>query len=233
MPADEPRPADDQPVARMLVLSVSDSHFGVDAWSAGWLTSRCQSTAHMPSVCAVTRSSALDRDDDALVRDLRACSRRRGRRRRRPSPRPRGRSRPPRTRLAEMPRSASPPPTEKTSTASPLAEARSLEPRREGRLPAVVVDPCRELGDVVGRRVRLEPAQLPEVACRMRRVSRGPADPEDEEPPARVAHRGERACEAFDRLRVEPARRSRPSRRDTSPRTRSSTPPRRGRPRTC
>ncbi len=40
------------------------------------------------------------------------------------------------------------------------AEARALEPRRERRLPAFVVGPGGQLGDVVGRRVGLEPQSL-------------------------------------------------------------------------
>ena len=58
--ADEPRTTDDEPAAarrRELAGQRRDSHFGVAARSAGWLTSRCQTTAHIPSVCAVTRSS--------------------------------------------------------------------------------------------------------------------------------------------------------------------------------
>jgi hypothetical protein len=61
----------------------------------------------------------------------------------------------------------------------------------ERRLPALVVRARGQLGDVVGRRVGLEVADLAEVVDGVRGVPRAAADPEDEESPAAVADRGQ------------------------------------------
>ena len=84
-------------------------------------------------------------------------------------------------------------------------EARRPEPRVEARLPPLVVRPGRELRDVVGRRVRLEVAELAEVVDRMRRVCRPAADAEHEEPPLPAPHVGERVRELVDGRRVDRA----------------------------
>ena len=68
------------------------------------------------------------------------------------------------------------------------AEARDLEPLGEARVPALVVHARGQLGDVVGRRVGLEAADLAEVVDRVAGVAGRAADAEDEEAPARVAH---------------------------------------------
>ncbi len=56
---DEPGPADEEhaTVHRDASLSGATPTSSGGALSAGWLTSRCQTTAHRPSVCGVTRSS--------------------------------------------------------------------------------------------------------------------------------------------------------------------------------
>ena len=56
---------------------------------------------------------------------------------------------------------------------------------RERRVPALVVDARGQLGDVVGRRVGLEAADLAEVVDRVAGVPGRAADAEDEQPSAR------------------------------------------------
>ena len=62
MAADESRAARDE-VARAhragsMFADDTDSHFVAARCNSGWLTSRCHSTAHRPSVCGVMRSGA-------------------------------------------------------------------------------------------------------------------------------------------------------------------------------
>ena len=82
-------------------------------------------------------------------------------------------------------------------------EPRGSEPRVEARLPPLVVRPRRQLRDVVGRRVRLELAQLPEVVDGMGRVRRATPDPEDEEPAVPCPHLRERLRQRVHRGRVD------------------------------
>ena len=85
--------------------------------SAGWLTSRCQTTAHSPSVCGVIRSGDTVGIDDARFGGgagraaVAADDAEHG-------AAPLGASSSARTRFAETFFSLSPPPTENTSTAS-------------------------------------------------------------------------------------------------------------------
>ena len=83
------------------------------------------------------------------------------------------------------------------------AQARALEPLGEAGVPALVVDPRGELGDVVGRGVGLEAADLPEVVDGVAGVTRRAADAEDEEAAAAVAHAREALGERLDRGDVE------------------------------
>ncbi len=87
----------------------------------------------------------------------------------------------------------------------PSVDARALQPLREGALPSVVVDARGELGDVVGRRVRLEMADLAEVVDRVARVTRGAADTEDEETAAGIACGGEGEGKTIDGIRIDAA----------------------------
>ena len=159
----------------------TDSHFVFVSLEPGWLTSRCQTTAAKPSVCGVIRSAetvgmtthasadllgvAAVAPDDA--EDLRADL---------------ARELEERTRFTQTFFSRLPPPTEKTSSASPLREARDLEPLAEAGVPALVVHARGQLAHVVGRRVGLEAADLPEVVDRVAGVTGRAADAEDEEP---------------------------------------------------
>ena len=147
------------------------------------------------------------RDDDAGLGG-RAASRRRPCRRCRTRRAPRSRaSSSARTRLGETFFSRLPPPTENTSSASSRAEPRDLEPLGEAGLPALVVHARGQLGHVVGRRVRLEAADLAEVVDRVAGVPGRAADAQDEQPPAAVAHAREPGREGVDRGCVEPAHR--------------------------
>ena len=82
-------------------------------------------------------------------------------------------------------------------------EARGSEPGLEARVPALVVRASRELGDVVGRSVGLEVAQLPKVVDCMRRVGCAASNPENEEAALPASHRGERARELIHGGRVD------------------------------
>ena len=83
------------------------------------------------------------------------------------------------------------------------AEPRRLQPGPERALPAVVVRPRGELGDVVRRRVALDLAQLAEVVDRMRGVTRAAACPEHEQPATAVAERRQSPCHGIDRVDVK------------------------------
>src|SRR5262249_34864243 len=86
------------------------------------------------------------------------------------------------------------------------AETRSFKPRRIGRLPALVVDPSRQLGDVVRDRVALDPSELAKVAYGVGGVA-GPSPRSKEEHPAtphpRTAEQGNDAVDVFDREALE------------------------------
>ena len=110
------------------------------------------------------------------------------------------------TRLMLMLCSREPPPTENTRMASRVVQPRSDEPVPVGRVPALVVDPRRQLRDVVARGVALDVADLAEVVDRVRRVARAAAGAEDEEPPAARAHLGEGLGDRVDGVGVEGVR---------------------------
>ena len=59
-----------------------------------------------------------------------------------------------------------------------------------------------QLGDVVGRRIGLDAAQLAEVVDRVAAVAGAAADAEKEQASAAVAHLGEALGEAFDLLDI-------------------------------
>ncbi len=173
--------------------------------SAGWLTSRCQTTAQRPSVCGVMRSAARRRDDHARVGEPRRCA---------PPSRPTipntpaptlaARASSARTRLRRDARARRR--RRRPRTRAGRRRRARREPRshsREDGVPALVVGARGELGDVVGRRVGLEPAQLAEVVDRVARVARRAADAEDEQPPAALADGGEARGDRLDRVAVE------------------------------
>src|SRR5262249_407111 len=77
-------------------------------------------------------------------------------------------------------------------------DARPFQPGREGPVPALVVDPGRELGHVVGGRVGLEAAELAKVVDGVTGVRRRAADAQDEQPALAVADLGQAAGQPFD-----------------------------------
>jgi hypothetical protein len=83
------------------------------------------------------------------------------------------------------------------------AEPRAAQPFDVRRIPTVVVDTRGELGDVVGRRVGLEAAELAGVVDGMSGVRGRAPDAEDEQPAALVTHLRETGGEALDRLRIQ------------------------------
>src|SRR5690625_308716 len=51
----------------------------------------------------------------------------------------------------------------------------------EGRIPALIIRPCSQLGDIVDRRVRLEGSELTKVVDRMRGMRSATTNAEEEE----------------------------------------------------
>ena len=96
--------------------------------------------------------------------------------------------------------STSPPPTEKHEHRVVGAEPRAFEPARQRGLPAVVVHARGQLADVVGRRVRLEAAELAEVVDRVAGMAGGSADAEHEETSASVSRPRQTGRDAVDRV---------------------------------
>ncbi len=178
------------------------SHFVDERWSFGWLTSRCQTTAAKPSVCGVTRSAATV---GMRTQASDACFVKPPSRPTMPNtfaPTSRASSRD-RTRLTLTFFSRLPPPTLKTSKPSPARRREPAKPLGEARVPPLVVHARRQLADVVGRRVGLEPAQLSEVVDRVARVAGAAADAEDEEAAPASAHGGEPVGHGLDAGGVE------------------------------
>src|SRR3984893_18788026 len=103
----------------------TDSHLVGFSLSFGWETRRCQITAHRPSVCGVMCSGYSGGTNTEASASRRVAPPSRPTMPNMDAPLSRASSSAA-TRLAETPRSRSPPPTEKTSSAS-LSESR--EPR--------------------------------------------------------------------------------------------------------
>ena len=159
--------------------------------SSGWLTSRCQTTAHIPSVCGVTRSAATVGMSDAGV-----------------GHRPGGASIPADdaedagAHLArELERAhqihahvllAVPPAHREHQHAVALAQARpaSHSTKQESQ-PSSFTRAVSSHTLSVGR-VGLEAAELPEVVDRVAGVAGAPPDAEHEEASAVGAHAGDR-----------------------------------------
>ena len=95
-----------------------------------------------------------------------------------------------------------PPPTEKIRIASLRVGPAHLEPFGKHRLPAFVVGARRELGDIVGRRVGLDAAQLAEVVDGMAAVARAAADAKDEQPTVALAQGDELVAQRLDVARA-------------------------------
>ena len=101
-----------------------------------------------------------------------------------------------------------PPPTEKTSSASRAPSRETFSQAVKDGVPALVVDARGQLGDVVGRRVGLEAAELAEVVDGVAGVPGRAAHAEDEEPAAVVAHRAQAVGDRVDGACVESAGRA-------------------------
>ena len=102
--------------------------------------------------------------------------------------------------------SREPPPTEKTRRRVLGPQARAAQPVGVGDVPALVVHPGGQLGDIVAGRVALEVADLAEVVDRVRRVPRAAAGAQDEQAPAALAHRREALGHRVDGGGVQPCR---------------------------
>ena len=161
----------------------TDSHFPGAVASAGCETRRCHTIAWNSSTWGVRRSGGASMTMQTSASFAVA-----------PSARPTT----PKTSCTDFPREldranevhrdvvrAAPAADREDEDRVPRGDARGPEPRVEARLPALVVRPSRDLGDVVGRRIRLEVAQLPEVVDRMRRVCRTASYPRTKSRPCR------------------------------------------------
>ncbi len=144
------------------------------------------------------------RDDHAGVGELCGRSRRRGRRCRRSAPRPRGRARARATRFTRhVLLAVAAADREDQQRVASRARREPSQPLGEAGVPALVVDAGGQLGDVVGRRVRLEAADLAEVVDRVAGVAGRAADAQDEQPPPAVAGRREAFGHALDDVGVD------------------------------
>ena len=195
----KPGAADDE--TRSLTTAsraATASHLVASACRAGWLTSRCHTTAREPLGVRRDALGVQRRDHDARRRRRARCIRRRGRRsRRRRRPLARELDRPDEVRRHVALDVAAADREHQQRVVG--AEPRTLEPGGEDRVPALVVGAGGELGHVVGGRVGLEPAQLAEVVDRVAGVPGRSADAEHEQPPAALADRGETGGDRLDR----------------------------------
>src|SRR6266446_1145494 len=66
-------------------------------------------------------------------------------------------------------------------------EAAHLQPLYKNRFPALVIDPCCQFGNIVGRRISLYPDNFPEVIDRMTAVSGAATDPKKEQSATAIA----------------------------------------------
>ena len=82
-------------------------------------------------------------------------------------------------------------------------ETTALEPFGKNGGPALVVGPGGQLGDIVGRRINLESANLAKIVDGMGRIGRATTDTEDKESSAAFANTGQHIHDALDGLRVE------------------------------
>jgi hypothetical protein len=78
------------------------------------------------------------------------------------------------------------------------ADARALQPGGEAGVPAFVIRPGGELGNVVGGRVGFKTAQLAKVVDRVAGVAGRPADAQDEQAPAEFANPRQTQGHALD-----------------------------------
>src|SRR3954451_13098364 len=85
----------------------------------------------------------------------------------------------------------------------PIAQPAHSKPFCITRIPALVVDPRRQLGDVVGGRIRLEAPKLAEVADGVGRVASTAARPDDEQPSLACAELDELANESGQRAAIQ------------------------------
>jgi hypothetical protein len=80
------------------------------------------------------------------------------------------------------------------------------QPGSEDGLPSLVVGPCGQFGDVVGRCIGFDPAQLTEVIHGMAAMSGAPADAEQEQAPAALPQFNESERQILDALVIDGAR---------------------------
>src|SRR6185295_19790425 len=83
-------------------------------------------------------------------------------------------------------------------------DARALEPFGEATVPPFVVHAGGQLGDVVGRGVGLEPADLPEVVDGMAGMPGRSSNAKDEKPPTTIPSCPKPSRHPVDRLPINP-----------------------------
>ncbi len=186
MAADESGAAGDEERRCHRVIS-TDSHLVAARCNRGWLTSKCQSTAHSPSVCGVMRSGAsagMTMHSSAIWRvnpPLRptmpkmcapACGR--------------GFQRADDVHRNVFLAAAAAHGKHQHSVAR--TDARTFQPAGKAGVPAFVVGAGGKLGDVVGGRVSFKAAQLAKIVDRVTGVSGRAADTQDEQTPAEFAN---------------------------------------------
>ena len=188
---------------RCDVFAAEDSHFVGFAFSFGCDTIRCQITAWNDSVWGVMLSGFTvgTSTQASATRAVYPPSRPTIPTTRAPTSFASCRAV---TMLGLMFFSRLPPPTESTNTASFFADAARLQPLDEHGGPPLVVGARRELGDVVGGRIGLDPDELAEVVHRVGAAARASADAEEEEPSPALAHVDQHVHHLFHGGRVDP-----------------------------
>ena len=179
-----------------------DSHLAALAASVGWETMRCHMTACRPSVCGVTSPGSTV---GITMHASASCASAPPSRPATPTtdaPRSRA-SCIASTRFTLTRRSMSPPPTENTNRQSSLRsrEARS-QLAYELSQPSSLMR-AGQLRDVVGHGVRLDVAELAEVARGVRRVTGAAAGAAQEQPSAAFARRGDHVDDGLDARVIE------------------------------
>ena len=86
-----------------------------------------------------------------------------------------------------------------------VVQPRTAKPVGVASVPAIIVDPGGEFGNVVGGSVRFDLRYFAEVTYRVGSVARAAADPQEEKPAGTFAKLGEQDGRAFDGILIEKA----------------------------
>ena len=158
-------------VADPLGAHFIPSHLALWRARKGCVTRRCQTTAHRPSVCGVTRSGysgGISTTVSATHSGVASVTAHDGEDRRSAgSCQIHGRHQ-----IARHVPFGIPTTDGQHEQSVEVVQVRSDQPVREDTLPPVVIDAGSQFRDIVGRRVRLETAQLTEIVDRMRGMTR-------------------------------------------------------------